>query len=135
MNTNLNGFNYMLCSIHIIRIFLKFLTSTNWFPVISYPNHSVPFSSFRIHVRFIMVISYPVWSFLPVWSFSTYFCIFIYNHFSHFLPSFYIFVPKSFRTQGHFVPNQVISYPGHAYLGAKCLGYELTYFLSKQGMD
>ena len=33
------------------------------------------------------------------------------------------------------MPNQVISYPGHSYLGAKCLGYELTYFLSKQGMD
>ena len=59
----LNGFNYMLCSIHIIRIFLKFLTSTNWFPVISYPSHSVPFLSSRTHVRFIMVISYPVWSF------------------------------------------------------------------------
>ena len=33
------------------------------------------------------------------------------------------------------MPNQVFSYPGHSYLGAKCLGYELTYFLSKQGMD
>ena len=103
MNTNLNGFNYMLCSIHIIRIFLKFLTSTIWFPVISYPSHSVPFSSFRTHVRFIMVIRtqfghfYQFGQLVHVPTF-----VFIYNHFSHFLHSFLHFLAEAISYPGSF---------------------------------
>ena len=56
---------------------------------------------------FNLVISY------LVWSFRTHFYYFLENPFGHFVPTFYCFVPKSFRTRSHFVPILVISYPGH----------------------
>ena len=83
--------------------------------VISYRfGHFVPFWSFRTHFHFqfghfvtSLVISY------PVWSFRTYFYNFLEKRFCHFVPIFYCFVPKLFRTRSHFVPILVISYPGH----------------------
>ena len=114
--------------------------------VISYPSHFVPFWSFRTHYYFqfdhfvpSVVISY------PVWSFRTYFYYFLENRFGHFVPIFYCFVPKSFRTRSHFVPILVISYPlpnlVRIDLGTKWLflllwfatsrlGYEMTFFFA-----
>ena len=71
--------------------------------VISYHfGHFVPTFIFNL------VISYPFSHFIPisypVWSFHYYFYYFLENRFGHFVPIFYCFVPKSFRTQ-------VISYP------------------------
>ena len=73
--------------------------------VISYPSHFVPFWSLRTHFYFQFghfvpssVISY------PAWSFRTYFYFFLATRFGHFVPSFYCFVPKSFRTRSNFVP-------------------------------
>ena len=107
-----HGWVFPVAGRFILIILLIF--DDNCCKLISYPGNFVP-KSFRI----ILVISYPllfsIWSFrtqfghfgpisYPVWSFRTYFYYFLENHFGNFVPIFYCFVPKSFRTRSHFVP-------------------------------
>ena len=88
---------------------------------------SYHFDHFILTFIFNLVISY------TVLSFRTYFHIFIYNYFDHFVPSFYNFVPKSFRTQRHFVPSLVISYPSHFVPGYEMTLVRIDLFLFKLG--
>ena len=74
--------------------------------VISYPSHFVLFWSFRTHFYF--QVGHLVPSLIP-----TFYFFFLETRFGHFVPSFYCFVPRLFRTRSHFAPILVISYPGH----------------------
>ena len=92
----------------VIDRFIDLLTRLSWAAqngnrsfrtqVISYPSHLVPFWSFRTHFYF------QFGHFVPSLVISYLLLLFSKKNFGHFVPIFYCFVPKSFRTQ-------VISYP------------------------
>ena len=67
---------------------------------------SYHFGHFVLTFIFNLVISY------PVWSFRTCFYYFLENCFGYFVPTFYCFVPRSFRIRRPFGPILVISYSG-----------------------